>query len=110
MTTMPVNFGRISGGIMKLFIAWLVAVNLLGALVTAYDKHCAQTGAWRIAERNLFLFCLFGGCPGVYLTMRCIHHKTRHKRFMLGIPLIFVAQIAIFLYIWYYKGSIYAFF
>ena len=54
---------------------WLIAVNLIGAIVTLHDKNAARRGAWRVPEKTLFLFCLLGGCPGVYLTMRKL--KTR---------------------------------
>ena len=29
----------------------------------------------------------------MYLVMRIIHHKTRHTKFMLGLPLMIVLQI-----------------
>ena len=74
---------------------WLIAVNLIGVAVTVYDKAAARRHAWRIPERTLFALCFLGACPGVYLTMRAIHHKTLHKQFMLGIPLIFLAQCVI---------------
>ncbi|MDO4173426.1 MAG: DUF1294 domain-containing protein [Eubacteriales bacterium] len=86
---------------MQIFLCWLAVVNLAGIAVTAHDKRCAQRGAWRVPEKTLFLLCILGGCPGVYLTMRAIRHKTLHKRFMIGIPLIFVAQLAIGVLLWY---------
>ena len=81
---------------------YLFAVNSVGAIITFYDKCAARHGAWRISEKTLFLFCILGGCPGVYFTMRLIHHKTLHKRFMIGIPLIFLMQCAILGVLWYY--------
>ncbi|MDO5548817.1 MAG: DUF1294 domain-containing protein [Eubacteriales bacterium] len=85
---------------MKAIWIYLLLVNGIGAAVTAWDKRAARRGAWRVAEKTLFLWCVLGGCPGVYLTMRCIHHKTRHKRFMWGIPLIFVLQCALVFLLW----------
>ena len=86
---------------LPLILWWLAAVNLIGAAVTAWDKSCAKRGAWRVSEKTLFLFCLLGGCPGVYLTMKWIRHKTRHLRFMLGIPLIFLTQLAVCAYFYF---------
>ena len=80
---------------------WLLLVNCIGAFVTIHDKHAAQRGAWRVPEKTLFALCILGGCPGVYLTMRTIHHTTRHRRFMIGIPLIFAAQLALFAWLCY---------
>ncbi len=78
---------------MQYVIALAVCINLLGVIVTCVDKRRAITDGWRIPERTLFLLCALGGCPGVYLTMRKIRHKTLHKRFMWGIPAIFILQI-----------------
>lgn len=86
---------------MRYLVIYLLAVNLLGAAVVAADKWKAQRGRWRIRERTLFVFCLLGGCPGVYCAMRLCRHKTLHKRFMLGIPAIFIVQIAIIILIYY---------
>ena len=83
-------------------ILWyLLAVNLIGAAVTAYDKYCAVSGRWRVPERTLFLLCIVGGCPGVYLTMKAVRHKTKHMRFMIGIPVIFAVQLVIGVYVYY---------
>lgn len=81
---------------MPLFFYWLIAVNLIAIVTTIWDKRAAINGAWRTPEKTLFLLCVLGGCPGMYLTMRIIRHKTLHKRFMIGIPLIFTAQLALY--------------
>ena len=80
---------------MQYLLIYLAAVNLLGAIVTAADKHKAQNRRRRVPEKTLFLFCICGGCPGVYAAMRICRHKTLHKRFMLGIPAIFIVQLAL---------------
>jgi uncharacterized membrane protein YsdA (DUF1294 family) len=79
---------------LKLIGSYLLVINVIGAGVTLWDKIAARNGAWRIPEKTLFLWCVLGGCPGVYLMMRLIRHKTLHRRFMWGIPLIFLAQCA----------------
>ena len=86
----------------RIVLFWLLLINLIGGAVAATDKWKAQHDRRRVPERTLFLFCLLGGCPGVYLSMRLCHHKTRHKRFMLGIPAIFVLQIVISAAVYYY--------
>ena len=74
---------------------WLIAVNLIAIVITIWDKLAAINVAWRKKKKTLFLLCILGGCPGMYLTMQIIRHKTLHKRFMIGIPLIFLAQLAL---------------
>lgn len=81
---------------MHLLFYWLIFINIIAIFITIWDKRAAINGAWRIPEKTLFVLCLLGGCPGMYLTMRIIRHKTLHKRFMIGIPLIFVIQLALY--------------
>lgn len=86
----------------KIAAGYFLIVNLLGACVTAADKRAAKRGKWRVRESTLFFLSVIGGCPGVYLTMRLIGHKTLHKRFMWGLPAIFLIQAALLacLYLW----------
>lgn len=79
---------------MKLLLLYLAVVNLAGAMAVLIDKRRARRGQWRVRERTLFLFALLGGTPGVYLSMRLCRHKTKHRRFMWGLPLIFFLQLA----------------
>ena len=85
---------------MRYLCGYLLLVNLIGALFVAADKRKARKNRWRVPEKTYFLFCLLGGCPGVYLSMRIFHHKTLHKRFMWGIPAIFVLQLVLGLWYW----------
>ncbi len=83
-----------------IIIAYAVISNLAAIIMTVHDKRAAQTGKWRVPERTLLITAALSGCVVMYLTMRLIHHKTHKRKFMLGIPLIFVAECAIgvFLY------------
>lgn len=75
-------------------LIYLVPVNLLSCCITVYDKKQAQANKRRIPEKVLILIGLIGGAAGEYITMRKIHHKTRHKKFMIGLPLIIFLHIA----------------
>ena len=82
------------------FLVYFLAVSLITALITAIDKYKAKRGSFRISEATLFILAAIGGALGEYLTMRLIRHKTLHKRFMLGLPLIIILQtVAIILVI-----------
>ncbi len=76
-------------------VYYLLAVNLIGAAVCAYDKIAASKSWKRVPERTLFFWALVGGGPGVFLTMLLIRHKTLHRSFMFGIPAIIILQAAI---------------
>lgn len=72
---------------------YLVLANLVGFLLMAADKRRARSGAWRIPEHTLFAVALLGGSLGAWVGMYCFRHKTRHWRFVVGMPLILAAQL-----------------
>ena len=74
-------------------LIYLAGISLVTAIVTAIDKYKAKKGAFRISEATLFILAFLGGSLGEYLTMKAIRHKTRHKRFMIGLPLIMILQL-----------------
>ncbi len=83
----------------------LLLINLLAFVLFGLDKRRAQTGRWRISEKALFLSALLGGSPGAILGMKFFHHKTLHKRFRYGLPLILAAQVLLCVYIFFGKGG-----
>ena len=84
--------------IAKLLPLWIAlgAMNLVTFAVYAYDKHIARQnrGKRRVPERTLLLLGALGGAPAMLLTMLLIRHKTRHLKFMLGLPLLILLQCA----------------
>lgn len=83
---------------MPVYIYWLaplVMINLVSSLVTASDKRRAREYRRRVPERTLLLLAALGGSPAMLTTMLLIRHKTRHPKFMLGIPAIMVLQAAL---------------
>jgi len=79
-------------------IAYFGLMTVLGFLIMALDKRRAGRGGWRIPERTIFLIALLGGSPGVLLGMELMHHKTRHRKFLILIPLIFALQLVLAVY------------
>lgn len=67
-------------------------------MVCIRDKYDAKKGNWRVSEKSLFLLSALGGSVAMYITMRLIRHKTLHKRFMIGIPLIIVLQALLLIF------------
>ena len=63
------------------------------------EKHPA---ARRVPERTLFLLALLGGSLGALLGMRVWRHKTLHRGFRIGIPLILAAQVLLGIGLWLY--------
>ena len=79
---------------------YLAVISLVAIIMTVSDKRRARQHRWRISEAALLLVSALGGSVAMLLTMLLIHHKTKHLKFMLGIPLIIVAQIALALVLW----------
>ncbi|MDD6603464.1 MAG: DUF1294 domain-containing protein [Eubacteriales bacterium] len=77
----------------KVLITYLVAINLLGIIVTVADKKKAIKGKHRIPELDLWIIALLGGSLGTYIAMKIVRHKTKHKNFMIGIPIIIIIQL-----------------
>ena len=71
----------------------LFLMNAAGFLVMFIDKQKARRGRWRIPERTLLLLAALGGSVGSLLGMYLFHHKTKHLKFTLGIPLILILQL-----------------
>ena len=63
------------------------------------DKQKAIKGAFRIPEKHLFFIAAAGGSIGSIIGMYMAHHKTKHKRFTIGLPLILITQICILILI-----------
>lgn len=84
--------------IAKAFAIYLAAINVATFVVYGVDKLKARRGQWRISEAALLLLALLGGSLGAWLGMKAWHHKTLHKRFSYGIPLMMVCQAAVVLW------------
>ena len=77
----------------------LIAINTITFLVYGLDKLKAKKGKWRIPESTLLLLAIIGGSIGAWFGMKVWHHKTKHKKFKYGIPLIIILQLGVLLYL-----------
>ena len=77
------------------FLYSLIVLNIVTFLVYGIDKWKAKQGSWRISEVSLLILAVIGGCIGALLGMKIWHHKTMHKKFKYGLPMILLAQIAL---------------
>lgn len=80
-------------------LIYLISINILGIILTIYDKIASKKFRKnRIRENVLLLIGVLGGAVSMYITMKLIRHKTRHKKFMAGLPIIFFLQMAFMIY------------
>jgi uncharacterized membrane protein YsdA (DUF1294 family) len=73
--------------------AYLIAVSAAACVLTVYDKAAAKLRIRRIPEATLMLTGAAGGAAAMLAVMLLIRHKTRHAKFMVGLPLIIAAQL-----------------
>lgn len=85
---------------MKLFILYLIAINLVTFIVYAIDKRKAKKGTWRTPESTLLLLAAIGGTIGALLAMYLLRHKTKHKKFFIGVPALLVLQLIVAFYLY----------
>lgn len=83
-------------------IIYLMVMNLAGLAVMGIDKRRAKKREWRISERTLFLISIAGGSIGTWMGMYVFRHKTRHLRFVVGMPAIAAVHVmaALLLCLW----------
>lgn len=75
-----------------MLLGYFIAVNAAAFVLYGIDKGKAIKGTWRIPEKTLIGVAMIGGGVGALAGMRFFHHKTRKKKFSVGIPLIIVVE------------------
>ena len=84
---------------MEEIICYLLAINIATFLLYGIDKYKAKKNQWRISEATLLTMAAIGGSIGAWAGMRLWHHKTMHKKFKYGIPVIIILQVALAVYL-----------
>ena len=78
-------------------LIYLAVINVVTFFVYGIDKWKAKKSKWRVSEAALLELAVVGGSIGAWLGMKAWHHKTLHRKFRYGVPLILVVQITLFL-------------
>ena len=90
--------------IFTILFIYLEAVNLIALIAFGLDKHRAKVHRRRIPEATLLTLAGIGGCIGALGGMYLFHHKTRKKKFYIGVPAILAAQVVLALAVFYVVG------
>ena len=88
--------------ILSLLAYYILAINVVAFFVYGIDKYKAKHDKWRISEATLLMLAVIGGSVGAWGGIKVWHHKTMHKKFKYGVPIIFFLQMALVIY-WYSK-------
>ena len=76
------------------WIMYLIFISSLAFVVTVYDKIASKKlPEHRTRESSLLIISALGGSLVMLLTMHLIRHKTKHLKFMIGIPVIILLQV-----------------
>ena len=75
---------------------YLAVISVISVITCIYDKLAAKVAKkHRTREAMLLVLSALGGSVAMLITMFIIRHKTKHIKFMLGIPLIIILQAAL---------------
>lgn len=85
-----------------ILISYFIAINLFGYFIMWYDKKMAIKRNTRISEKTIFTICLILGSIGVYIGMYSFRHKTKHIKFTVLVPILFILNIFTVYYILQY--------
>lgn len=77
------------------FACYFIIISTVTVAFTIGDKLNAKKDGRRVPEDLLLTLGLLGGALAEYVTMKIIRHKTRHKKFMIGLPVEIILQIVI---------------
>ncbi len=79
-------------------IYYLIFINIMGLLSMYLDKYFSKNNMYRISEKSLFFIAILGGSIGSIIGMYQFRHKTKHKQFTIGLPIILFIQLIILMY------------
>lgn len=91
------SIADIYGKAPMVFLLSFAAINLITLLLYYADKQKAKKHLWRIPEATLIAFAFIGGSFGAFAAMRIFHHKTRHPKFYILVPIFMILHSALIL-------------
>ena len=87
--------------LLHIVLIYLAVINVVTFFMFGIDKWKAKKSKWRVRETALLGLAVLGGSIGAWLGMQVWHHKTLHKKFKYGIPVIIIIQLVLSVYLIY---------
>ena len=84
---------------MELASIIVLIINIVAFAAFGIDKWKSKNGKWRIPEATLLLLAFLGGSVGSLAGMYLFHHKTKHKKFTVSVPIFLILQICLLAYV-----------
>ena len=82
-------------GLWKILLVYLLVINVIAFFMYGIDKWKAKKNKWRIPEKTLLGAAFLGGSVGALAGMRMFHHKTKHWKFKIGVPMCLVLHVVL---------------
>ncbi len=79
----------------KIFVYYLIVINLVTFFTWGWDKRAAGRGGRRVPEKRLLWMAFLLGAPGAWAGVRVFRHKTIKKIFRLRLIAVTVVQVLI---------------
>ena len=89
---------------MTVLFYFILILNGIAFMLTAYDKHLAKARKHRIPERTLLGFVFLGGTIGSGLAMLIFKHKTSKTSYLSRFWGILFIQVFL-VFMWFYFNS-----
>ena len=83
---------------MEEIIIYYIAVNIAALIMYGADKIFAKKGMRRISEKARILVAAIGGAFGAYAGMELFRHKTKHTKFVVGVPILMAVHLGMLVY------------
>lgn len=80
---------------------YILGVNIIALMLMWIDKSKAKKRAWRIPERTFWSLAIIGGALGIWIGMKSSRHKTKHRSFVVGVPIIIVVHLGLLAYAYF---------
>ncbi len=92
-----------STNVNRYLLMYICIINIVGYFIILIDKYKAKRDKWRIKESTMLIVGLIGGALGNVLSMTMFRHKTQHKKFYIGMPIVAILHLVILIYLlWIY--------
>lgn len=82
-----------------IIVCYNFIINAIAFFMFGTDKRRAVKLKRRISEAALIAVCILGGSAGGLAAMAAFHHKTNHKKFTVGVPVILLIQWILYVFI-----------
>ena len=89
---------------LSILLAYILVISIISIVVCIYDKKISKKNRveLRIPEATLLGLSALGGSVAMFICMLLTRHKTKHFKFMVGIPVIILVQAAAIFALFYF--------